>query len=88
VYLLISLSGFYPRIMTEKVYGKEASINRGRFRVDRGGGGMNELYEVITWLIYVLAGIVMLVAIVSAVLVGLVLRLVAEFLRGFTEEDG
>ena len=49
---------------------------------------MNELYEVMTWLIYALAGIVMLVAIVSAVLVGLVLRLVAEFLRGLTEEDG
>ena len=49
---------------------------------------MNELYEVMTWLIYALAGIVMLVAVVGAVLIGLALRLVAEFLRGLTEEDG
>ncbi len=49
---------------------------------------MNELYEVMTWLIYALAGMVMLAAVVGAVLIGLALRLVAEFLRGLTEEDG
>ncbi len=49
---------------------------------------MNELYEVMTWLIYALAGIVMLAAVVGAVLIALALRLVAEFLRGLTEEDG
>ncbi len=49
---------------------------------------MNELYEAMTWLIYGLAGIVMLVAVVGAVLIGLGLRLVAEFLRGLTEDDG
>ena len=49
---------------------------------------MNELYEVMTWLIYALAGIVMLAVIVGAVLIGLGLRLVAKFLRGLIEEDG
>ncbi len=48
---------------------------------------MNELYEIITWLIYALAGIMMLAVVVGAVLLGLGLRLVAEFLRGLTEED-
>ena len=49
---------------------------------------MNEPYEAMTWLIYGLAGIVMLVALVGAVLIGLALRLVAEFVRGLTEENG
>ncbi len=48
---------------------------------------MNELYEVMTWLIYALAGIVMLAAVVGAVLIGLALRLVAEFLRGLVGAD-
>ena len=38
---------------------------------------MNELYEVMTWLIYALAGIVMLAAVVGAVFIGLAVRLVA-----------
>jgi hypothetical protein len=49
---------------------------------------VNELYEVMAWLIYALAGIVMLVTVVGAVLVGLALRLVAEFFLGLSEEDG
>lgn len=42
---------------------------------------MSGLYEVMSWLIYAIAAIIMLAAIVSAVLAGLALRLVAEFLR-------
>jgi hypothetical protein len=39
------------------------------------------LYEVATWLVYAVAAIMMLAAIVAAILAGLALRLAAEFLR-------
>ena len=42
---------------------------------------MSGLYEVATWLVYALAGIMMLAVIVAAILAGLGLRLVAEFVR-------
>jgi hypothetical protein len=48
------------------------------------------LYEVATWLIYAVAAITMLAAIVAAILAGLALRLAAEFLRelGDGREEG
>ncbi len=51
---------------------------------------MSGLYEVATWLVYALAAIMMLVAIAAAILAGLGLRLVAEFLRelGDDGEEG
>ena len=39
------------------------------------------MYEVATWLVYVVATITMLAAILAAILAGLALRLAAEFLR-------
>ena len=42
---------------------------------------MSGLYEVMSWLIYAIAAVMMLAAIVAAVLAGLALRLLAEFLR-------
>ncbi len=42
---------------------------------------MSGLYEVATWLVYAVAAIMMLAAIVAAILAGLALRLAAEFLR-------
>jgi hypothetical protein len=42
---------------------------------------VSELYEVATWLVYGVATITMLAAIVAAILTGLALRLAAEFLR-------
>ena len=42
---------------------------------------MSGLYEVMSWLIYAIAAVMMLAAIAAAVLAGLALRLVAEFLR-------
>jgi hypothetical protein len=48
------------------------------------------LYEVLSWLIYALAAVMMLAVIVSAILAGLALRFVAEFLRelGDGREEG
>jgi type II secretory pathway component PulK len=48
------------------------------------------LYEVLLWMIYALAAVTMLVMIVAAILAGLALRFVAEFLRELSdgrEED-
>ena len=42
---------------------------------------MGGLYEVVTWLVYASAAIMMLGAIVCTILVGLALGFVAEFLR-------
>lgn len=42
---------------------------------------MSGWYEVMSWLIYAIAAVMMLAAIAAAVLAGLALRLVAEFLR-------
>ena len=55
-----------------------------------GGSSVNGLYEVVSWLIYALAAIMMLTVIVAAILAGLALRFVAEFLRelGDDREDG
>ena len=51
---------------------------------------MSGLYEVATWLIYALAALMMLAAITAAVVAGLALRFVAEFLRGLGDnrEEG
>ena len=51
---------------------------------------MSGLYEVATWLVYAVAVITMLAAIVAAILVGLALRLAAEFLRELVDgrEEG
>ena len=43
---------------------------------------MSGLFEVATWLVYAVATVMMLSSIVAAILAGLGLRLVAEFLRG------
>ncbi|MCA1716446.1 MAG: hypothetical protein LC781_06110 [Actinobacteria bacterium] len=42
---------------------------------------MSGLYEVATWLVYAVAAVMMLAAVVAAILAGLALRLAAEFLR-------
>ena len=39
------------------------------------------MYEVLSWMIYALAAVMMLAMIVAAILAGLALRFVAEFLR-------
>jgi hypothetical protein len=39
------------------------------------------LYEVATWLVFAVAAVMMLAAIVASILAGLALRLAAEFLR-------
>jgi len=39
------------------------------------------LYEALSWLIFALAAVMMLIVIVGAILAGLALRFVAEFLR-------
>lgn len=39
------------------------------------------MYEILSWMVYALAVVMMLVMIVAAVLAGLALRFVAEFLR-------
>ncbi len=51
---------------------------------------MSGLYEVATWLVYALAALMMLAAIAAAVVAGLALRFVAEFLRRFGDnrEEG
>lgn len=51
---------------------------------------MSGWYEVATWLVYAVAAVMMLTVIVAAILAGLALRLVAEFLLGLAdgrEED-
>ena len=55
-----------------------------------GGGGVSGLYEVLSWMIYALAAVMMLAMIVAAILAGLAVRFVAEFLRELVagrEED-
>ncbi len=42
---------------------------------------MSGLYEVVPWLIYVLAAVMLLTVTVAAILAGLALRFVAEFLQ-------
>lgn len=42
---------------------------------------MSEFNEVVTWLVYAIAAVMMIVAAVGAILFGLALRFVAEFLR-------
>ena len=39
------------------------------------------MYEALSWLIFALAAVMMLIVIVGAILAGLALRFVAEFLR-------
>ena len=48
------------------------------------------MYEVLSWLIYAVAAVMMLAVIVAAILAGLALRFVAEFLRelGHGREEG
>ena len=43
---------------------------------------MSELYDMMLWIAYTIAALMMLVVIVAAVLAGLALRFVAESLRG------
>ena len=50
-----------------------------------GGSGARGLCEVLTWLVYMLAALVMLAAVVVAILSGLALRFVAELLQGLGE---
>ena len=55
-----------------------------------GGSGVSGLYEVLSWMIYALAAVMMLAMIVAAILAGLAVRFVAEFLRELVagrEED-
>ena len=51
---------------------------------------MSELYEVLSWLIYAVAAVMMLTVIVAATLAGLALQFVAEFLceLGDGSEEG
>ena len=42
---------------------------------------MSGVYEVLSWMIYALAAVMMLAMIVAAILAGLAVRFVAEFLR-------
>lgn len=42
---------------------------------------MSELYEVLSWLIYAIAAVMLLAVTVAAILAGLALRFIAEFLR-------
>jgi len=55
-----------------------------------GGSGASEMYEVLTWLAYTIAAVVILGATTVAILAGLALRFVAAFLRdlGASREDG
>jgi hypothetical protein len=55
-----------------------------------GSGGESELYEVLTWLVYAVAAVVILGATTAAILAGLALRFVAAFLRELDDsrEDG
>lgn len=46
---------------------------------------VSELYDMMLWVAYTIAALVMLTVIVSAVLAGLALRFVAESLRGLNE---
>ncbi len=48
------------------------------------------MYEVATWLIYVMAAVMMLAVTAAAILAGLALRFVAKFLRelGDSREEG
>ena len=48
---------------------------------------MDGLYEVATWLVYATAAAMMLAVTAAAILAGLALRLVAEFLRGLVGDD-
>jgi hypothetical protein len=51
---------------------------------------VSELFEVLTWLAYLIAALMMLGVIAAAILAGLALRLVAEFLRELSQgrEEG
>ena len=51
---------------------------------------MSELYEVLSWLIYAVAAVIMLTVIVAATLAGLALQFVAGFLceLGDRSEEG
>ncbi len=42
---------------------------------------MGGVYEVLSWMIYALAAVMMVVMIVAAIVAGLVLRFAADFLR-------
>jgi len=55
-----------------------------------GGNGVSGLYEVATWFVYALAAGMILIVIAAAILAGLALRLLAEFLRelGGNHEEG
>jgi hypothetical protein len=57
-----------------------------RFRA-LGGSRVSGLYEVASWLVYALAAVMMLTVSVAAVLAGLALRVVAEFLRELCNGD-
>ena len=48
------------------------------------------MYEVLSWMIYALAAVMMLVMIIAAILTGLAVRFVAEFLRELSDgrEEG
>ena len=50
---------------------------------------VSELYDMMLWVVYGIAGLIMLTVIVAAVLAGLALRFVAESLRGLGDgHDG
>jgi hypothetical protein len=42
---------------------------------------VSELYEVLSWLVYTIVAVVLLAVTVAAILAGLALRFIAEFLR-------
>jgi uncharacterized membrane protein YczE len=48
---------------------------------------VSELYDMMLWVAYGIAGLIMLTTIVAAVLAGLGLRFVAESLRGLGDRD-
>ncbi len=51
-----------------------------------GGNGVSGLYEAATWFVYALAAGMMLIVIAAAILAGLALGLLAEFLREFGDK--
>lgn len=49
---------------------------------------MSGFYEVVTWLVYAIAAVIMIAATAGAILFGLALRFVAEFLRELGDGRG
>lgn len=49
---------------------------------------MSELHEAVTWLVYAIAGVVIIAATAGAIMFGLALRFVATLLRDLGDDRG